>query len=252
MKYLIYLRVSTDKQRVEMQYKMIITYLNCKHRDQVYDCEVFSDPDTSTRLPMEKRKGLQSMLECVKKGDIVLVYKLDRLSRDVIEMVSIYRLITREHGASVHSLNDPYCDDFSVGLMGILAEKEREGISIKTKDALKNKKNKNERYSGHLPYGFGLHETHLVPIRVGDEIVYKRGILIPENKEQRALALMKQLHLEGNSYQEIVKTLTDLGYLNREGKPFHKMTVYRILNRIKNSKYLDKLQEETESLAFHQ
>ena len=251
MKYLIYLRVSTNKQDVEMQQQMIFNYLNSKHRDQKISYEVFSDPQTSTGIAMEKREGLQKMLKSVKKGMVVLVYKLDRLSRDILEMVSIYRKITRECGASVHSLNDPYCDDFSVGLMGVLAEKERADTRKKTKDALKNKKQKGERYSRYLPYGYGMHETHMVPIRVGDEIVMKRGVLVQVCREQRAISLMKQLFAEGRSYQSIATALTNLGYTNREGNPFHKMTVYRILSRKEDAMSQDQAPEETLSLQFH-
>lgn len=250
MKYLIYLRVSTDKQDVEMQNKMIFNYLNSKHRDEKFTHQVFSDPETSSGISMEKREGLQEMLRNVKKGCVVLVYKLDRLSRDILEMVSIYRKITRECGASVHSLNDPYCDDFSVGLMGVLAEKEISDTRKKTKDALKNKKEKGERYSGNLPYGYGMHETHMVPIRVGNEIVMKRGVLVPVEEEQTVIARMSEYFEQGMSYQAIAKTLTMLGYKNREGNPFQKMTVYRILSRIGHTRSSDQLLEETEVLQY--
>lgn len=244
MKYLIYLRVSTDKQDVEMQNTMIFNYLKNKHREEPFTYQVFSDSDTSSGIPMLKREGLQEMLRNVTRGAIVLVYKLDRLSRDILEMVSIYRQITRECGASVHSLNDPYCDDFSVGLMGVLAEKERADTRAKTRDALKNKKEKGERYSRHLPYGYTMHKTAKVPVKVGHEIVYKPGLLVQESEEQKALDRMRQLFEAGNSYQEIVKILTLEGYRNRAGKPFHKMSIYRILVRIAHARSAGQLQEE--------
>lgn len=250
MRYLIYLRVSTDKQDIEMQNQTTLNYLKNKHKDEKYTYRVFADPETSSGISMEKREGLQEMLRNVRKGTIVLVYKLDRLSRDIIEMVSIYRQITRECGASVHSLNDPHCDDFSVGLMGVLAEKERADTRKKTKDALKVKKEKGERYSGRLPYGYGMHETHLVPIRVGDDVVHKRGVLVPIEQEQMVIARMSEYFERGMSYQSIATTLDMLGYKNREGNPFQKMSIYRILSRIGHTRSSDQPLEETEAHSF--
>ncbi len=231
MKYLIYLRVSTEKQSVEMQKQTIFNYLNSKHRDGAYTYELFSDPDVSSGKDILKREGLQQMLKSIQKGDIVVVYKLDRIARDILEMVGTYRKITGELGATVHSLNDPHCDEFSVGLMGVLAQKERSDIRTRTRNALKTKKANGERYSGQLPYGYTLHETHMVPIKVGDQIVFKKGVLVQAKTEQAAIELMRECQAAGSSYGEIAKILDNRGYKNRQGKPFQKMTVYRILSR---------------------
>lgn len=247
MKYLVYLRVSTEEQDVETQMQMCKDRLHSMHPDGKFEVEFFIDPDMSSGVALEKRVELQKMLNSIKKGNTVLVYKLDRLSRDIIEMVTIYRLIVNKLSAKVISLNDPYSDEFSVGLMGLIAQKERDTIRMRTRDKLANKKKKGERYSGNLPYGYGMHETKLVPIKVGKEVVMKRGVLVPIDQEQRALALMQELSAEGKSYQTIASLLTQLGYMNREGKPFQKMSIYRILSRTKDAMSSGQLQEETEA-----
>jgi len=61
---------------------------------------------------------------------------------------------------------------------------------------------------------------------------------------------MCQLSEEGMSYQSIATILTQLGYKNREGKPFQKMSIYRILSRIGHTRSSDQLQEESTALAF--
>lgn len=243
MKYLVYLRVSTEEQDVETQMQMCKDRLQSMHPDGKYEVEFFIDPDMSSGVALEKRVELQKMLNSIKKGNTVLVYKLDRLSRDIIEMVTIYRLIVNKLSAKVISLNDPYSDEFSVGLMGLIAQKERDTIRMRTRDKLANKKKKGERYSGNLPYGYGLHETKLVPIKVGKEIVYKPGVLVPIEEEQEVLARMCQLAEEGMSYQSIATILTQLGCMNREGKPFQKMSIYRILSRTKETRSSGQLQE---------
>lgn len=248
MKYLIYLRVSTDKQDVETQERMCLDYIKSKEGNHTY--HIFSDPDMSSGIALDKRTGLQEMFKAIRSGYTVLVYKLDRISRDVVEMVNIYRMITRLK-ANVVSLNDPYSDEFSVGLMGLIAQRERDTIRKRTKDKLATKKEKNERYSGHIPYGYKLHETQLVPIKVGDEIVMKPGVIVPLSEEQEVLARMYQYFDEGKSYQQIASSLNNSGYKNRVGKPFQKMSIYRILFRTGRTKSSDQPQEEKEVHQFH-
>lgn len=243
MKYLVYLRVSTEEQDVETQRQMCKDRLQNMHPDGKYTVEFFIDPDMSSGVALEKRVELQNMLNSIKKGNTVLVYKLDRLSRDIIEMVTIYRLIVDKLSAKIISLNDPYSDEFSVGLMGLIAQKERDTIRLRTRDKLANKKKKGERYSGQLPYGYGLHESKLVPIKVGKETVLKKGVLVPLEEEQRVLAHMYQLFDEGMSYESIAKILNQLGYKNRKGNPFQKMSIYRILSRTRETRSSGQLQE---------
>lgn len=243
MKYLIYSRVSTNKQDTETQKRLCVEYLQRKHPLGDYSFTIYDEGDLTSQLPMKKRPVLMQMLEEIKVGNTVLVYELDRLARDVLEQVIIYRIITRDKKSLVYSLNDPSCDEMTVTIMGAIAQKQRERIQGKTRDKLATKRNKGERYSRYLPYGYGLHETKLVPIKVGNEIVMKRGILVPIYEEQEALKLMNQLSAEGMSYSQIANSLTTLGYMNREGKPFQKMSIYRILSRKEQSTSSDQLQE---------
>jgi len=244
MRYLIYLRVSTDDQDVETQEVMCIERIKSIHPDGKYTIEFFNENSMSSGVVYTKRIELQKMLNSITKGSTVLVYKLDRLSRDIIEMVTIYRLIVNKCGASVISLNDPYSDEFSVGLMGLIAQKEKENTKIRVKDNLQKKKKKNERYSRYIPYGYKMHETHMVPIKVGKEVIYKPGVLIPLQEEQKIMSLIVRYSELGMSNQDIVNILTDQGYMNRQGKPFHRMSIYRILSRIEDTKLKDQPQED--------
>ena len=217
MKYVIYSRVSTDIQDVRTQDQECLKYIQVKENGKPFKYEIFSDPDVSSRIKMDKREGLMDMLNSLQKGDHVVVYKLDRLSRDVIEMVSIYRLI-KENKCSIFSLNDSNADDeFMIGLMGVLAQKERSDISMRIKSKLKAKKDRLERVSRHLPYGFSLD---------------KDGIHLIKNEEEFAiLEKMSQLIEVGNSYRVAAKLLQQEGVLNREGHPFQHSAIHQILKR---------------------
>lgn len=241
MKYLIYLRVSTDKQDTETQRRIALESLNRLHPDGNYKHVVFDEGDLSSQVKYLKRPQLQKMLQAVSAGDIVVVYMLDRLSRDTIEMVTAHREITRK-GATVLSLTGEHTDEFTITIMGAIAQKNRELIQLKTKDKLQTKKKNGERYSRFLPHGYAMHETKLVPIRVGNDVIMKRGILVPLHEEQQSLQMMQDLRARGLSYQQIADSLDDAGYKNREGKPFQRMTVYRILRRTSNSTPTNQLQ----------
>lgn len=221
MSHLIYLRVSTDQQDVQTQED------HCRQLIKHQDAKVFSDPDVSSRVPMKDRQGLQDMLSHLKPGMTVVVYKLDRLSRDVIEMVTIYRMI-KQKKCYLLSCSDSNCDnEFMMGLMGVLAQKERSDISERTKAKLASKKSRGERV-GTVPFGYDLADDKVK--------------LIPNPKEQEYISLMCELFEEGSSYQDITDHLNQLGYRNREGNPFQKMSVYRILRRLETTRSSYRLQ----------
>lgn len=230
MKYLIYSRVSTEKQDTETQLRMCLEYIEKKHPNGKFTYKIFDEGDLTSQKPMSKRPLLMQMLEEVKKGDTVIVYELDRLARDVLEQVSIYRTIVQKKLAQLFSLNDN-CDEMTVTIMGAIAQRTRERIQGKTKDKLETKKKNGERYSRYLPYGYALHETKLIPIRVGEKIVMKRGILVPIHEEQEVLKRMIDYNQMGLSYQKICNILTLEGSMNREGNEFHSMSIHRILKR---------------------
>lgn len=218
MKYLIYLRVSTDEQDVKTQEDLCISRAKSSG---CTDYQIFSDPDMSSRIKMDKRTGLQALLAALKPGMNVLVYKLDRLSRDVIEMITIYRMIKAKK-CFIESLNDSNADDeFMMNLWGALAQKERSDISVRTKAKLAHKKKKGE-LTGTAPYGY----------KVGDDGVK----LVPNEHEQKGLNLMFTWFEQKLSFREITRALEEAGHFNRKGEPFQLNSVYRIITRSNNSR----------------
>jgi DNA invertase Pin-like site-specific DNA recombinase len=251
MKYVIYQRVSTDDQCINTQKNECLNYIKTKHPGESFKYSVYSDPDTSSKIKMSKRKGLQEFLNSLKSGHNVIVYKLDRLSRDIIEMVTIYRMI-KEKGCTLYSLNDPDCDnEFIIGLMGVLAQKERKDISDRTKAHLRAKKEKNEKI-GTIPYGYTVCPDNLIRFKNSDnQIAYRPGNLIPLNSEQEVLDIMSQLFDQGLSYRGIAKALTCQGHKNRKGNPFQPTSIFRILVRIGKARFRGQSQSETEFETFH-
>lgn len=95
----VYCRVSTQEQAelgfgIDVQMNKINAYLS------LFDYEIeyiryFVDEGISAKDM--KRQKLQEMLEQIKQGeiDLMIIYKLDRLSRSVIDVYSIIELLNQ-------------------------------------------------------------------------------------------------------------------------------------------------------------
>lgn len=255
MKYLIYLRVSTKDQDEETQLDHCLKFIKQIDKSD-FQYEVFRDKITSkkplfktikkgeTKITTVPRPGAKAMMDSVKKGDIIIAIRLDRLARKSSEANELVDILD-ERNADILLVTQPGIKNkILLGVYAGMAEEEVKTLRARVKERLDFKRSKSERYSRFLPYGYGLHETKLVPIRLDGEIVMKRGVLVPIHEEQQAVAVMSQLANEGMSCFRIAKKLTELGYKNREGNPFQKMTIYRILSRINKAMSPDQSLEE--------
>ncbi len=248
MKYRLYLRVSTKDQDEETQLDHCLRFIRSKDQSD-FQYEIYRDKVTSKK-PLMEREGGMALFADLKKGDIIIAMRLDRVARKLHETTQLIHALESK-GADIFLVEQPgISNKIMLGLYAGMAEEEVKLLRKRVSEKLESKKNRNERYSRYLPYGFGMHETKTVAIRVGGEIVQKRGVLVPVAEEQKALALMEELFAEGRSYQNIASVLTELGYTNREGKPFQKMSIYRILSRTTNAMSSGQPQEEKAALMF--
>jgi DNA invertase Pin-like site-specific DNA recombinase len=79
-----YARVSTQYQRLDVQHEVLTTRSGC---DKTFD-------DTLSGK-VSNRPGLQKALEQLRKGDTLVVWKLDRLGRSVKQLVDLVRAASR-------------------------------------------------------------------------------------------------------------------------------------------------------------
>ena len=249
-KYIIYLRVSTDMQDVAMQTNDILEFIKRLEDGKEFEYIVYIDHDTTAGLPLRKRLQLCGLLKDLKKGDKLCIYKLDRLSRDIIEMVSLHRQI-KSIGCDILSPHDSYCnDEFIVSIMGSVAQQERTTLKTRVRSGMKNLRDKNLRSNYQIPYGYRLDTVNLVMKGKGENAKLKPGLLIEDKEEQRVLQFMQDLQEQGLSYEYIARNLTKMGCVNRKGNPFQKNTIYRILKRIDLAKPQGQLQIEQDDRSF--
>lgn len=216
-----YIRVSTTEQATEgisldNQRAKIKAYCELNELELVGTIE-----DAGLSGKNLNRDGIQELISLVKgkRIDAVVVYKLDRLSRKVLDTLTLIETFEKA-GIAFHSLNEKIDTGTALGrfflnITASLAQMERDLISERTRDALQMKIANNQR-AGQVPFGYALAEDG--------------NSLVPVEDEQRIISVVKRLHSQGLSYRQIAKELEQLGYRPHEGH-WHHQKIANILKR---------------------
>lgn len=228
MRYIIYSRVSTKKQETESQRQRCLERAKSMMQDddQLF---YFDEAHRTSRLKWGERPKLKEMLDFVKKGDTIIVFSLDRIARKGTELSYIYEDLLIGEGINVISLKQGSMKPSMIHIHAFVAQEERESISYNTKEALLSKQDRMEKV-GTLWYGFKTDPTVLNP-RENDRTFGKPYKLIPDPVEYPICLMMIQMRQMSHTYEEIADYLNDNGYLNRSGKLWQRMSVYRIIKR---------------------
>ena len=122
-----YARVSTREQTLEIQLTRLAEA----------GCEMFFEEKISGAA--RRRPRLEAMLEQLRKDDVVVVTKLDRLARSTAELLRITEVLN-EKSAGIQSLDEPWADSTSpsgkmiMTVFGGIAEFERSLILTRTQE----------------------------------------------------------------------------------------------------------------------
>ena len=144
-KFVAYYRVSTSRQGeaglgIQAQKAMVKSFL--KNISPVFSfTEVESGAETSKRPLL-----LKALSVCEKENAVLVVAKLDRLSRDLNFLTSIAK-----SRISLICCDMPFANKLTFHLMGALAEWERDQISERTKSALAELKKKGKKLGSRNP-----------------------------------------------------------------------------------------------------
>lgn len=230
MRYIIYTRVSTNKQTVENQLHECRNHVKSlfKKGDELIE---FEEPDTSTRKPISKRPKLMAMMQALQPEDTLILYKVDRLARQPRELMNIYFDI-RDKNVKIQGIKDSYVDDQNICIYAFIACTERENIKVRTISGLDRKRANMEKVGGAAAYGYSVDPTKLSPYKDAKS-EGKPYLLVPNEEEQKHLAVMMECYDNGLSYGDIARELEKRNFKNRQGNRICKSTVYRIMKRIK-------------------
>ena len=216
----IYARYSSDnqtEQSIEGQLRVCEQY--AKNNDILILKTYIDRAMTGTN---DNRPDFQQMIKdsANKEWQNILVYKLDRFSRNKYETAK-YKKILKDNGVKLLSAMENIPDTPE----GIILESLLEGMA--------------EYYSAELSQKVkrGMNETRLKGNFTGGNLIYgykveNHKILINEEQAKVVRYIYEQYAL-GVYVKDIIKDLTDKHILNH-GKPFARNTIYNIL---KNEKY---------------
>jgi DNA invertase Pin-like site-specific DNA recombinase len=133
-------------------------YARCSTVEQNLDRQITALTDAGcTLIFQEKLSGkntnrpeLTKMIACLREGDVVVVQKLDRLGRSLIDLIKIVDGF-REKGVGFISLNDSFDTTTAQGkfifqVVGAFAELERNMILERVNDGIKNARAKGKMH----------------------------------------------------------------------------------------------------------
>jgi DNA invertase Pin-like site-specific DNA recombinase len=202
-----YTRVSSDKQAesgagMAAQAAAIKSYAKQAGIELV---ESYSDDGISGAAGIEGRPGLAAAIGRLRRGDVLVIAKRDRLGRDMMTTLTIERAVAKR-GASIVSADgvgngDGAADAFMRSVMDAAAQFERDLVRIRTRAAMAEKRKANHRI-GDIPFGWSLAAD---------------GKLEAVAAEQEILDLIRELRESGVSLRRIADQLTDLGIVTKKG-----------------------------------
>jgi site-specific DNA recombinase len=170
---------------------------------------------------IKNRPGVQQVLSMVqkKKIDAIIIFKLDRLARNVSETLEIATLMDKK-GVALHSISEKLDTKSAFGkffftILAAIAEMERGLISERVKAVMDLKREKNEKRNNNPPYGYRA----------------EGKLLVTDLQEQMNLQRIHELRSEGYTIKDIIEELTQEGIFNRKNKPFTWSQVYSLTSR---------------------
>lgn len=229
MHLVAYLRISTvtqaDGYGLDVQEEAIRAWAR-KHGHRLVATE--TDVGRSGTDDVLHRPGLSTALGRIAAGEAtgLVVYKLDRVARDVILQetlladlhrngYTLHSTFAAEDEVLIHDPNDP-TRDLIRRILGAVAAYERDVINLRLRSGRARKKAIGGYYGGRPPYGWRAEGRELV--------------LVPE--EQRAMRRMAEMRSGGATLNAIGDQLSREGLHPRRGAIWGANTIRRVLARM--------------------
>ncbi len=177
-----------------------------------------------------ERPALKRLLADIEAGriDCVVVYKIDRLSRALVDFTKLVEVFER-HNVTFVSITQSFNTTTSMGRLTLnillsFAQFEREVIGERIRDKFAASRKKGMWMGGTPPLGYDVKNRKLV---INDEeAALVRHIFERFLKVGSAILLVKELNAEGHR----TKSWTTQSGRVREGRLFNKGTLYKVLN----------------------
>jgi len=187
-----YVRVSTEEQSrdsvsLEMQADRIRAY--CVSQGWTLT-HIYEDAGVSG-IALE-RAGLQAMLSNLQGVNVVLVWKVDRLSRRQKHVLSVLEDVLEPARVGFKSVTEPFdtttpMGKAFLGMLAVFAQLERDTIAHRTREALRHAQ-ASGRHVGAPPFGYAMNGNRLQAIPEELAIVWEAKRLRENGSTLREIA----------------------------------------------------------------
>lgn len=212
----LYMRVSTQEQAengnsLEFQKEKLEAY--CKIHEYKIVGEYIDAGISGAKF---NRPALDRLKNDVDKIDVVLIYKLDRLSRSIKDTMTLIEDFFKPNNVDLISLSENFDTSqaigmATVGMLSTFAQLERDTITQRMV-AGKVQSVKNGNYINHAPFGY----------------VRKDGKLIKDENTRECVEFIFEKLLDGYSTTQIAKLLELNNYSSLRKGLWHYATINRI------------------------
>ncbi|MDQ0254889.1 site-specific DNA recombinase [Evansella vedderi] len=217
-----YVRVST-KERAEEGFSIPAQRERlknfCLSQDWGEEIDYFVDDGWSAKDL--NRPKINELIKDVKRGkvDVVLVYRLDRLTRSVQDLYDLLKLFEK-HNVAFRSATEIYDTTTAMGrlfitLVAALAQWERENLGERVTYVIEEMIDSGKRPGGKSAYGYRF-KGHDFNADIHEE-------------EAKIVKKIFEWYAEGYGYRSIAKRLNELNVPTRTGVPWAPQTIRSML-----------------------
>jgi site-specific DNA recombinase len=226
-KAVAYIRVSSTSQEdnTSLENQLNKISLTC----QLEDLELVKVyRDVCSGKDIKKRPGLNQMLNDIDTYDTVVVFKIDRLARRLLNAVTIGDKLINNNKNLV-SVTEKIDLSTAIGrmlfnMLSSFAEYERELICERVQSGKKATKEKGGFTGGQLRLGFTTEKQNNI------------SVIVPDETEQEIIKIVKNHKRSGKGLTEIATWLNDNGFKTRQNKLFTATQIKRVLENDKSKK----------------
>ena len=218
LKYVSYLRVSTQKQGhsglgLEAQREIIQ-----KHLYDTIPITEFIEVESGRKKDRPKLKEALDL--CRKTGATLIVAKLDRLARNVSFLSNLL-----ESDVEIVFCDFPQANKMVLHILSAISQYEAELTASRTKSALQAKKARGCKL-GNPEHLLGKHNQ-----AIQNSIMTCKSKADNNPNNKRAVAMLRTLVKEEHSLKEMADILNREGFVTSKGAYFSKATVYKLIKR---------------------
>ena len=186
----------------------------CRHEARGNPCREYIDRGYSGKNT--NRPAFEQLLADVRQGKVarVIVYKLDRISRSILDFANMMQLF-QQHRVEFVSSTERFDTSTPIGramlhICIVFAQLERETIQKRVTDAYYSRCKKGLYMGGRVPYGFARQQTMLDGVRT--------SMFVPVPQEARQVQLIYSLYADpANSLGDLVRYLNAHGHKQLRG-----------------------------------